>query len=139
MYRHASLRRVNSALDFLYPQGVTTAGPASEVVLKLPLRVGLAFAPNRALNRKTRQTPSPRSKSRGFSPGSPAHSRSTKAIGNLEVVPTAYLQPGGSFANLEQLRRSLGLDLMVLLSYDRHQFTESTRASWTYFTVVGPS
>lgn len=40
-------RRVNSALDFLYPQGATTAEPASQVVLKLPVRVGLAFAPNR--------------------------------------------------------------------------------------------
>lgn len=41
-------RRVNSALDFLYPQGVTTAGPASAVVINLPVRVGLAFAPNRS-------------------------------------------------------------------------------------------
>ena len=40
-------RRTNSALDFLYPQGITAAQPAKEVVLKLPLRVGLAFAPNR--------------------------------------------------------------------------------------------
>lgn len=39
--------RVNSALDFLYPHGINDARPASEVVLKLPLRVGLAFAPNR--------------------------------------------------------------------------------------------
>ena len=27
---------------------------------------------------------------------------------------------------------------MVLVSYDQTQFTEATRASWTYLTVIGP-
>lgn len=53
-------------------------------------------------------------------------------------MPAIYLQAGGGFNNLEQIRKSLGLDLMVLLSYDQSQFTESTRASWTYLTVIGP-
>ena len=131
-------RRVNSALDFLYPQGAATAEPASHVVLKLPLRVGLAFAPNRALNQDNRADPITEEQKQRLLARVAGAFKEHKAIGNLEVVPTTYLQPGGGFANLEQLRRSLGLDLMVLLSYDQSQFTESTRASWTYFTVVGP-
>jgi rhombotail lipoprotein len=127
-------RRVNSALDFLYPQGAATAEPASHVVLKLPLRVGLAFAPNR----ENRADPITEEQKQRLLARVAGAFKEHKAIGNLEVVPTTYLQPGGGFANLEQLRRSLGLDLMVLLSYDQSQFTESTRASWTYFTVVGP-
>ena len=126
--------RVNSALDFLYPQGVTTAEPASEVVLKLPLRVGLAFAPNR----NDQPDPITEEQKQSLLNRVAAAFQEHKAIGHLEVVPTTYLQPGGSFANLEQIRQSLGLDLMVLLSYDQSQFTESTRASWTYLTVIGP-
>jgi rhombotail lipoprotein len=127
-------RRTNSALDFLYPQGITTAQPAKEVVLQMPLRVGLAFAPNRS------RQPDPiteEQKQKLLSEVADAF-REHKAIGHLEVIPTTYLQPAGSFANLDKIRAALGLDLMVLISYDQAQFTESTRASWTYLTVVGP-
>lgn len=127
-------RQTNSALDFLYPEGVSVARPASEVVLKLPLRVGLAFAPNRA-NRPDPITEEQKQRLLARVAGA---FREHQAIGHLEVVPTTYLQPGGGFVNLDQIRASLGLDLMVLMSYDQAQFTESTRASWTYLTIVGP-
>ncbi|MFP5286506.1 MAG: rhombotarget lipoprotein [Thermoanaerobaculia bacterium] len=127
-------RRVNSALDFLYPQGLTTAEPASQVVLRLPVRVGLAFAPNEV----DQADPITEEQKQTLLSRVAAAFQEHEAIGRLEVVPTTYLQPGGSFANLDQIRRSMGLDLMVLLSYDQSQFTESTRASWTYLTVVGP-
>jgi rhombotail lipoprotein len=127
-------RRVNSALDFLYPQGFTDAEPAGQVVLKLPVRVGLAFAPSQA----NQIDPITEEQKQRLLARVAAAFREHEAIGHLEVVPTTYLQPGGGFANLDQIRRSLGLDLMVLLSYDQSQFTESTRASWTYLTVVGP-
>jgi len=126
--------RVNSALDFLYPHGLTAAAPAKEVVLKLPLRVGLAFAPNRDYQRD----PITEEQKQKLLGRVAAAFKENKAISHLEVVPTIYLQPAGGFANLDQIRRSLGLDLMVLVSYDQAQFTESTRASWTYLTVVGP-
>ena len=127
-------RRVNSALDFLYPQGVTAAEPASAVALRLPVRVGLAFAPNRS----NQPDPITEEQKHVLLSKVAAAFKKHEAIGHLEVVPTAYLQPGGGFANLEQIRSLLGLDLMVLLSYDQSQFTDSTRASWTYLTVVGP-
>ena len=127
-------RRVNSALDFLYPAGLTVAEPANQVVLKLPVRVGLAFAPNR----QDQFDPIPEEQKQRLLSRVAAAFQENEAIGHLEVVPTTYLQPGGSFANLEQIRTSLGLDLIVLLSYDQSQFTESTRASWTYWTVIGP-
>lgn len=131
-------RRVNSALDFLYPQGAVAATPASQVVLRLPLRVGLAFAPSRENQMGPMMDPITEEQKQRLLARVAAAFREHEAIGNLEVVPTTYLQPGGGFANLEQIRSSLGLDLMVLLSYDQSQFTESTRASWTYLTVVGP-
>ncbi len=132
----APTHRVNSALDFLYPQGITTAAPASEVVLKLPLRVGLAFAPNRGYGYQ--RDPITEEQKQKLLGRVAAAFKENKAVSHLEVVPTTYLQPAGGFANLDQIRKSLGLDLMVLVSYDQAQFTESTRASWTYLTVVGP-
>ncbi|MFY9822024.1 MAG: rhombotarget lipoprotein [Thermoanaerobaculia bacterium] len=128
------VHRVNSALDFLYPQGITAASPASEVVLKLPLRVGLAFAPSRGYQ----HDPITEEQKQKLLGRVAAAFKENKAISHLEVVPTTYLQPGGGFANLDQVRSSLGLDLMVLVSYDQAQFIESTRASWTYLTVIGP-
>src|SRR5258706_468484 len=122
---------VNSALDFLYPQGLTAAAPAREVVLKLPLRVGLAFAPNRGYQ----HDPITEEQKQRLLGRVAAAFKENKAISHLEVVPTTYLQPGGGFANLEQVRSSLGLDLMVLVSYDQAQFLASARASWSYLTV----
>ncbi len=127
-------KRTNSALDFLYPQGATAAQPAQEVVLQLPVRVGLAFAPNRS----DEPDPITEEQKQRLLAGVAEAFKAHKGIGHLEVVPTTYLQPGGGFINLDQIRASLGLDLIVLLSYDQAQFTESTRASWTYLTVVGP-
>jgi hypothetical protein len=40
----AVLQRRSNALEFLYPQG-KEAEPPRDVVLQVPLRVGLAFAP----------------------------------------------------------------------------------------------
>ncbi len=128
------VHRVNSALDFLYPHGASSAARPKEVVLKLPLRVGLAFAPNRGYA----NDPITEEQKQKLLRSVAAAFKENKAISHLEVVPTAYLQPGGGFTNLKQIRSSLGLDLMVLVSYDQAQFTEETRASWTYLTVIGP-
>jgi len=122
----------SSALDFLYPKGEAVAKPATQVTLELPLKVGLAFAPGASREVITEQQK--QELLRRVEAAFEEHS----GLGRLEVVPSAYLHAEGSFANLDQLRASLGLDLMVLLSYDQARFTESTRASWTYLTVVGP-
>lgn len=126
--------RTNSALDFLYPQGMSSGAPAAQVALHLPLRVGLAFAPNREggadpITEAQKQTLLTRVAD-AF--------RKHQGLGNLQVVPSVYLNPAGSFENLDKLSAALGLDVVVLLSYDQAQFTESTRASWTYLTIVGP-
>lgn len=126
-------RRVNSALDFLYPQGLDAPAPATEVTLRLPLRVGIAFAPNR----QEEPDPTPEATKRRLLEEVAAAFRANPAIGRLTVIPSAYLQPGGGFANLDRLATALGLDLVALVSYDQVQFTESTRASWSYLTVVG--
>jgi rhombotail lipoprotein len=103
-------------------------------MLHLPLRVGLAFAPNRDL----RGDPITETQKQTLLTGVADAFRKHPGLGNLQVVPSVYLAPGGGFANLDKLAAALGLDVVVLLSYDQAQFTESTRASWTYLTIIGP-
>ena len=132
-----STRRVNSALDFLYPEGVDGPRPSSEVTLRLPLRVGIAFAPARQQGTHQGIDPISEGQKQRLLEEVAAAFRATPAVGQLTVVPSTYLQPGGGFANLDRLRASFGLDLVALVSYDQAQFTESSRASWSYLTVVG--
>lgn len=126
--------RTNSALDFLYPQGLAGAAPAAQVTLHLPLRVGLAFAPNR----QGVADPITETQKQELLTRVADAFRKRPGLANLQVVPSPYLSTGGSFENLDKLAAALGLDEMVLISYDQAQFTESTRASWTYLTVIGP-
>jgi len=126
--------RTNSALDFLYPQGISTAAPAARVTLHLPLRVGLAFAPNR----QGVADPITETQKQELLTRVADAFKKRPGLGTLQVVASPYLNAGGSFQNLDKLAAALGLDEMVLISYDQAQFTESTRASWTYLTVIGP-
>lgn len=131
-------RRASSALDFLYPGGAGSGEPAQSVTLKLPVRVGIAFAPAGDGYAQFGSDPIPESLKQGLLEKVAAAFRSHEGIGRIEVVPSHYLKPGGGFTNLGQLAATLGLDLAVLVSYDQVQITESSRASWTYLTVVGP-
>src|SRR5215212_6882032 len=103
------VRRTNSALDFLYPQGFVSAQPAREVVLRLPVRVGLAFAPNQS------DAPDPitEEEKQVLLNKVAAAFKAHPGLGNLEVVPGTYLTPEGSFSNLDKIRALLGVDLVV--------------------------
>jgi len=128
------VHNASNALEFLYPEGNAEATDPKDVTLHLPLRVGIAFAPGTYAN----SDPIPEAKKQALLERIAAAFRAHNGVGRIEVVPSIYLKPRGSFENLRQISASLGLDLMVLVSYDQAQFTESTRASWTYLTVVGP-
>ncbi|HEV7670871.1 MAG TPA: rhombotarget lipoprotein [Thermoanaerobaculia bacterium] len=128
------VHNASNALEFLYPQGNAAATDPKDVTLHLPLRVGIGFAPGISAY----SDPIPEAKKQALLERIAAAFRAHKGVSRIEVVPSIYLKPRGSFENLQQIASSLGLDLMVLVSYDQAQFTESTRASWTYLTVVGP-
>lgn len=129
-----STRRASSALDFLYPEGSGAGEPARAVTLSLPVRVGIGFAPSASRE----SDPIAEELKQNLLEQVAAAFRSHEGVGRIEVVPSLYLKAGGGFDNLDQLAATLGLDLMALVSYDQLQVTESSRASWTYLTVVGP-
>lgn len=132
--------RTSSIVDYLYPGANRPIAPASLPVLKLPLRVGVAFVPT-----------SDRASPGAYAPPS-AISEMRKAellrrvaqafegrdyIASIEIVPSSYLRPGGGFQNVDQLQRLLNLDVIALVSYDQLQFTDEKRASLAYWTIIG--
>jgi len=121
----------SNALEFLYPEGCEARLP-SDVRLQVPVRAGLAFAPAKHANAKFSETQRQALLQRV------ANSFvGRKVVGAVEVIPGAYLKPGGGFQNVDKLAMAFGIDLIVLISYDQFQVSETTRASWTYWTLVG--
>ena len=123
----------NSLIDYLYPN---VQEPQQEPVLPteagvtLPTKVGLAFAPDQVatLSEKDKLELLQRIKEE-FS--------KYPHFSAIEVIPSQHLSTGGGFANLEQLRRMYGIDLVALISYDQMQNTDQGFMSISYWTVVG--
>lgn len=57
-------------------------------------------------------------------------------IQSIEIIPTSYLRPAGGFANLNQVRSLLGVDVIALVAYDQAQFTNENILSLAYWTIV---
>lgn len=121
-----------NALEYLYPSG-SPASPAGDVTLRLPVRVGVSFAPARPQWGDTFTEDQKRELLERVA----AAFRGRDGIASVEVVPSTQLQPGGGFDDLDRVRQAYGIDLVALISYDQFQFSETTRASWTYWTIVG--
>lgn len=128
-------RQASSVVDFLYPDRSHVVETPSVPVLTLPLDVGIGFVPagsrrigNQDLDAKQRMQLMERIA---------ADFRKQDFIRNIELIPTEYLRPGGSFDNLDQVRALYGVDVIVLLAYDQVQYTDQGLLSLSYWTIVG--
>jgi len=139
-------RLKSSVVDYLYPHESDTKIQPSVPVLKIPLNVGIAFVPEQTDARRGNY---------GLwasKPGVGVLSEATKEeilqkvadnfrdldyVDEIEVIPSAYLTPGGGFSNLEQIRTMYGIDVIALVSYDQIQFTDEGMLSFTYWTIIG--
>jgi rhombotail lipoprotein len=126
-------RQAGRVVDYLYPDAKEPPQMAPTVTrLRLPVRVGIAFAPGAG---------------RGNGPQEAAQAQlleRVKAsfsqydyIGSIEVIPAAYLRPRGGFANLDQVARMFNVDVIALVSYDQIRFNDTNRLAVLYWTVVG--
>ncbi len=126
-------RSATSLVDFLYHDQKEQIITPSVPHLRLPLTVGVAFVP--AGNGMRGE----------FSEAQKMHLmqriaqdfRQHEYVRRVELVPSAYLRPRGGFTNLDQLRSLLGVDVIVLISYDQQQFTDEGRSTLAYWTLVG--
>lgn len=124
----------SSLVDYLYPSGKQPPAMSQEIPqLNLPLSVGIAFVPPAGS-------------------GGGAITEATKLkllndvkaafvdkdyIRHIEVIPETYLRSSKGFEGMSQVARIYGVDIMALVSYDQVSFTEDTKASVLYWTIVG--
>ena len=139
------VRTQSSVVDYLYPKGSGEIVQPSVPVLNIPLKVGIAFVPEQSSRSRGSSLWS------GVSAGSALtevkkthllekvakHFRKYEFVSDIEVIPTAYLTPGGSFPNLAQIQTMYGIDVIALVSYDQVQFTDEGWLSLTYWTLIG--
>jgi rhombotail lipoprotein len=142
-------KHATSVVDYLFPDTKDPVVTPGIPVLTLPLRVGIAFVPSdSARGARGNQFGG------GFRPSDGGlslteikktnlmqevanHFKKYPFVKDIEIIPSAYLRPGGSFANLDQIRTMYGVDVIALLSYDQVQFTDEGTLSFTYWTIVG--
>jgi len=147
---HAVQHYTTSAVDYLYPDKERFVERTGLPHLELPIKVGIAFVPDSQVAARSRQG--------GFWEGGGARLagavlteadraallekvgqrfESFDFIDKIEIIPSAYLVPQGSFSNLDQIRTMYDIDVIALVSYDQTQFTDEGVASITYWTLVG--
>jgi len=133
-----------SVVDYLYPNTKDPVVAPGVPVLTLPMRVGIAFVPGdeggkygSGYMRPGRGFVLTEKKKMDLMQEAANHFKKYPFVKEIEIIPSAYLTPRGSFANLEQIRTMYGVDVIALLSYDQVQFTDEGMLSLTYWTIVG--
>jgi rhombotail lipoprotein len=121
--------RSSSVVAYLYPNQANPLPPTSIPVLRLPLRVGIAFVPGVSDISEQQKTV--------LLTRVAAEFKGLDYIQSIEIVPSTYLRTGGGFENLNQVRSLLGVDVIGLVAYDQVQFTNTNLLSLSYWTIVG--
>lgn len=124
----------SSVVQFLYPDKDRPYIEPQIPTLRLPLRVGVAFLPSATVHDAGDFGEAQKTEILERVAG---QFRALPFVQKIEIIPTTYLRPGGSFDNLDQLRSLMGLDVVVLLAYDQVQTTAETEAALAYWTIVG--
>lgn len=128
--RHA---QATSVMQFLYPDRAEHIDQPTVPVLRLPLRVGIAFVPpaggpegQLSSERKERLLERVSAQFRGL-----------PYIQSVQVIPGTYLRPEGGFENLDQLKTLFDVDVVALVAYDQVQLTNENFLALSYWTIAG--
>lgn len=128
-------RRGASVMHYLFPDDATAAtmAPADLATLRVPLRIGVAFVPGTGSDAtaltEVQQARLLERVVRAF--------ERYPFVAEIKPIPSSYLQPRGGFTDLDRAARLFTVDVIALLSYDQTQFTEKTRSSMWYWTLIG--
>lgn len=128
-------------MQFLYPQDAGHVAEPTIPELALPLRVGVAFVPpgdgragGYSHGLSANVTPSQQAE---LIETVASRFRDLPCVAEIKTIPAAYLRPGGSFTNLDQVKSMFGVDVIALVAYDQVQFTDENFLSLSYWTIVG--
>ncbi|MES2673195.1 MAG: rhombotarget lipoprotein [Pseudomonadota bacterium] len=136
----------SSVVDYLYPKESAKVIAPSIPLLKLPIKLGIAFVPEQAArshganfwgNDRDISSALTEAKKMHILEKVSSHFKKYSFVGETQEIPSTYLTPGGSFANLEQIKTMYGIDVIALVSYDQVQFTDAGLLSISYWTIVG--
>jgi rhombotail lipoprotein len=127
----------SSVVDYLYPRLTEPLITPGVPVLRLPLRVGLAFVPPAGGRGGNSAGEFSEQQKSVLLQRVAAEFKANTFIQSIDVIPTTYLRPGGGFENLDQVRGLLGLDVVALVAFDQIQFTQENKLSLAYWTIVG--
>lgn len=134
LYPGGRNQKSGSVVAFLFPKEKPAVQTPAMPVLELPLRVGIAFVPQPENSLEDNFT---EMQKQALLKKTSEQFRSLPFVETIEVIPSMYLRPGGSFDNLDQMKALLGIDVIVLLGYDQMQFTDTNIYSLSYWTIVG--
>jgi len=126
------VRTNSSVIDYLYPKESKVVIQPSVPTLHLPLKVGIAFVPENQRSKGLTEN-----RKIELLEKIAAHFRGHDFIREIEVIPSDYLTPRGSFTNLDQIQQMYDIDVIALVSYDQVQFTDEGLLSLTYWTLIG--
>lgn len=135
----------SSVVNYLYPDKTVPQTAIAVPHLTLPLRMGIAFVPAASKSRSSSSIPWVEVNSNALTENHKvqilnqiaAHFTAQPFVEHIEIIPSAYLNAGGSFANLDQLKAMFDIDVIALVSYDQVQFTDDSKLSLSYWTLVG--
>lgn len=124
----------SSLMNFLYPKKKSRSEHKPELpILKLPVKVGLAFVPSQNWQRdgihSKDQIELLEKVKKSF--------LKYDYIDRIEIIPSTYLKGGEGFSTLEQVARLYDVDVMALVSYDQVTQSLENNAALLYWTIVG--
>lgn len=138
-------RTTSSVMDYLYPSEAQKTVQPSVPVLPLPLNVGIAFVPDQTAGSTGHHFWAGRFGGEFLTEAEKSdlldrvaeNFRKYVFVDEVEVIPSAYLTPGGGFKNLDQIKTMYGIDVIALVSHDQVQFTDEDMLSLSYWTLIG--
>ncbi|MGV3774487.1 MAG: rhombotarget lipoprotein [Verrucomicrobiales bacterium] len=129
-----------SVVQYLFPEGHSQPEKPQIPALHLPLKVGIAFVPpgkSKSNRYHENDISLPLDQQQRLLEQVASKFRDYKFIDQIEVIPSSYLRPEGSFDNLNQLRSMFGVDVIALVSFDQIQFQDQDAVSFAYWTLIG--
>lgn len=133
MLGHQQVRhsKTTSLVGFLYPDG-KIPNDLSSPVLRLPLRIGLAYIPENGRNNhiepavKLQLLNNIKQQFEGL-----------RYVQSIEIIPQMYVSGGRKSNQLQQIQQLYQLDVMALVSYDQIVNRKENLLAVTYLTIVG--
>jgi rhombotail lipoprotein len=126
-----------SVVEFLYPKKAPPPVSPGIPELSLPMHVGIAFVPENVGSQAHQTLILTEGEKVVLMEQIKRHFKQYAYVNAVDLIPTLYLTPSGSFENLDQIRTMFDIDTIVLLSYDQVQFTDPSVLSYGYATLVG--